>query len=815
MLRSEAIIVCGEVQNILAALRQSSLHLDEIDLLQGSDGDADFSGNQRSKRAQANASKTRKPKNALTDSKTKTTLERKDAKPAGKENNDSGGKRGHSSSISRSVNGTLESKHAGSVRPGLGSYAGQTNSSSQSASESSKLDLIVQKFDHLRDQLHLQTFSPSNKNKNTQIVKPKDLFSPFLEAIRASAVGASATSLALTAVHKMLAHRILTSLSAPVDNGLDKEEKDEFPKETVEVFFDVVDSVIHCHFEQTDTGADEIAIMWILEVLKESVSCEYGRVLTNQKMWEIVSTLYQISVGKSNADMLRGLATRILGSLLERLFHRLFLDERQEEQHSYSYGLPVAIKIFEFLCSRIDPNHEAWHDMEARLNCFELIMVILQSTINIEKGTVELVRSKPLMDLIEDNLFRALIQTCQSAGRGFPLTESASGSSRPSTPTKFDNEFRVIAATAAMQNGSPVGILNRTPLTILTAALRVTSLLISHHNTRSCLKIQIEAFFNSVFLRVLEGKSGSTAEARMVLETLAGLMADTTMITDLYVNFDCDLKSTDVFANLFEHLSRYTFPMRMRVPALNNLQLLSLRCILYGVKAMASRCESAPSSDGFVSGYHRTPKELLKLRAAKRALKFCASQFNKKPKYGIEALQNAGILEDKPDPAIIATFLRDTRGLDKAAIGQFLGGDSPLNSEVLREFVTTFKMKGQTLLEALRMFLESFRLPGEAQQIDRILQCFAEMAYSECEEASSMPSCDCTYLFSFSIIMLNTDLHNPNIRPEKKMSLESFIKLNTNYGEEASSGQDLPSDFLKSVYFGIKDREINTMMEVG
>eukprot|EP00510_Aplanochytrium_minuta_P005409 CAMPEP_0184013072 /NCGR_PEP_ID=MMETSP0954-20121128/4806_1 /TAXON_ID=627963 /ORGANISM="Aplanochytrium sp, Strain PBS07" /LENGTH=140 /DNA_ID=CAMNT_0026293213 /DNA_START=457 /DNA_END=879 /DNA_ORIENTATION=+ len=134
MLRSEAIIVCGEVQNILAALRQSSLHLDEIDLLQGSDGDADFSGNQRSKRAQANASKTRKPKNALTDSKTKTTLERKDAKPVGKENNDSGGKRGHSSSISRSVNGTLESKHAGSVRPGLGSYAGQTNSSSQSAS---------------------------------------------------------------------------------------------------------------------------------------------------------------------------------------------------------------------------------------------------------------------------------------------------------------------------------------------------------------------------------------------------------------------------------------------------------------------------------------------------------------------------------------------------------------------------------------------------------------------------------------------------------------------------------------------------------
>ncbi|CAN0388970.1 unnamed protein product [Hapterophycus canaliculatus] len=56
--------------------------------------------------------------------------------------------------------------------------------------------------------------------------------------------------------------------------------------------------------------------------------------------------------------------------------------------------------------------------------------------------------------------------------------------------------------------------------------------------------------------------------------------------------------------------------------------------------------------------------------------------------------------------------------------------------------------------------------------------------------------------------MLNTDLHNPNIRPEKRMSCDAFIRNNTNYGGDISGASNLPRDFLESVYTSIKEQPI-------
>ena len=35
---------------------------------------------------------------------------------------------------------------------------------------------------------------------------------------------------------------------------------------------------------------------------------------------------------------------------------------------------------------------------------------------------------------------------------------------------------------------------------------------------------------------------------------------------------------------------------------------------------------------------------------------------------------------------------------------------------------------------------------------------------------------DTVFLLAYAIIMLNTDLHSPNVKAEKKMKLEDFIK---------------------------------------
>lgn len=73
-----------------------------------------------------------------------------------------------------------------------------------------------------------------------------------------------------------------------------------------------------------------------------------------------------------------------------------------------------------------------------------------------------------------------------------------------------------------------------------------------------------------------------------------------------------------------------------------------------------------------------------------------------------------------------------------------------------------------------RQFLWSFRLPGEAQKIDRMMECFAQR-YCQLN-TDIFTNEDCCYVLSFAIIMLNTSLHNPSVK--EKPTVEQFISMN-------------------------------------
>jgi brefeldin A-resistance guanine nucleotide exchange factor 1 len=66
------------------------------------------------------------------------------------------------------------------------------------------------------------------------------------------------------------------------------------------------------------------------------------------------------------------------------------------------------------------------------------------------------------------------------------------------------------------------------------------------------------------------------------------------------------------------------------------------------------------------------------------------------------------------------------------------------------------------IADAMREVLETFRLPGEAQQISRVTECFAEIYFSAKPEG--IKTQDAVYILSYSVLMLNTDLHNPQNR---------------------------------------------------
>jgi brefeldin A-resistance guanine nucleotide exchange factor 1 len=100
----------------------------------------------------------------------------------------------------------------------------------------------------------------------------------------------------------------------------------------------------------------------------------------------------------------------------------------------------------------------------------------------------------------------------------------------------------------------------------------------------------------------------------------------------------------------------------------------------------------------------------------------------------------------------------------------------------------TYYSPQKSVGEALRELLESFRLPGEAQQIERITSTFAECFFASGpgkETAQSkfnirahemdvedIKSQDAVFVLAFAVIMLNTDLHSPNIRVRLRSGVE-------------------------------------------
>ncbi|GME40880.1 SEC7-like protein [Neofusicoccum parvum] len=95
---------------------------------------------------------------------------------------------------------------------------------------------------------------------------------------------------------------------------------------------------------------------------------------------------------------------------------------------------------------------------------------------------------------------------------------------------------------------------------------------------------------------------------------------------------------------------------------------------------------------------------------------------------------------------------------------------------------------------ALRKLLMEVELPKETQQIDRVLQGFADR-YHECNPGIFM-SPEEAYFISFSIVLLNSDFFNPNNK--RKMQKPDYIK-NCN----GSNASEVNEDVLATLYDNI------------
>jgi len=208
----------------------------------------------------------------------------------------------------------------------------------------------------------------------------------------------------------------------------------------------------------------------------------------------------------------------------------------------------------------------------------------------------------------------------------------------------------------------------------------------------------------------------------------------------------------------------------------------------------------------------------------KKLYEEAAVLFNQKPKKGIELLiervmeraaeeqgrtkaatgeeEGEGGEEERVDPLdeVVHFLHRHNASLNKTKLGEVLGEHDEQSTEIVARFIKYLDFTKMDFDQALRTFLSKFRLPGEAQKIDRIMESFARRYHEN--NPGIFQNEDMAYMLAFSLIMLNTDLHNPSIK--NKMTCEQFIKNNSNTG----LGDDLPEEFLTAVYKRMEENEI-------
>lgn len=217
-----------------------------------------------------------------------------------------------------------------------------------------------------------------------------------------------------------------------------------------------------------------------------------------------------------------------------------------------------------------------------------------------------------------------------------------------------------------------------------------------------------------------------------------------------------------------------------------------------------SDLKSILSASGSTTVVGDDPSQFQSFKIKKTALQESIRQFNMKPKKGIKSLLASGLIESN-SPESIAKFLLTTEGLDKALLGDYLGEGDQENIAIMHAFVDLMDFSSMSFVDALRRFLQAFRLPGESQKIDRFMLKFAERYTLGNPEIYA--NADTAYVLAYSVIMLNTDLHSPQIK--NRMTTDDFLRNNRGINDN----KDLPAEYLLGIFNEIRDNEIKLLSE--
>jgi len=293
----------------------------------------------------------------------------------------------------------------------------------------------------------------------------------------------------------------------------------------------------------------------------------------------------------------------------------------------------------------------------------------------------------------------------------------------------------------------------------------------------------------------MEGGSRKPDAREAMVESVGALARIPSFMVELFINYDCEVDRGDLCEDMVGLLSRNAIP-DSATWSTTSVPPLCLDALLGYIQFIAERLDDEPAFEGYPDR-----NTLREQRRKKRIIINGVAKFNESPKAGLAYLNAQGIIEDIKDAESVTSFLRSSSRISKKILGEFI---SKKGSEaILEAYMDSYNFEGKRVDEALRELLGSFRLPGESALIERIVTVFAEH-YMADVNPEDIADKDALFVLTYAIIMLNTDSYNPNIKADKRMTIEQFSRNLRG----VNGGQDFEPQFLQDIYDAIKANEI-------
>lgn len=684
--------------------------------------------------------------------------------------------------------------------------------------------------------------------RNINTFDAPSLLHPFLQVIRSSSTSASITSLAVVAITKFFSYNILNVNSPRMPVGMQL----------------LSAAITHCRFEASDSSADEIVLLRILKLMEGMLSRPEGRLLGDDSVCDMMETGLSMCCQARLSEVLRRSAEMAMVNMCQVIFARLkrlpIETEAPEEDPSSPTeardikmepqldGLTVASRrSTELGADAAGANSRASSENSTDpLN--ETVKVLPEATVLTKVSSTDEILPYGILSIRE--LFRVLIDLLDPHNRQhtdnmrvmalriIDVALEVAGPAIANHPSLAhyakDDLCRHIFQLVRSENAP-----------LLNGSLRVAGTLLA--TCRRVLKLQQELFLSyliaclhpridipsepgidpSLYEGVpqapklvkpqpsagtssgrstpvpvkdrqklgMEGGSRKPETREAMVESIGTLVRIPSFMVELFVNYDCEVDRGDMCEDMIGLLSRNAFP-DSATWSTTNVPPLCLDALLAFVQHLADRLHLEGASRST-----QTVEKLRDQRTRKRIIIRGASRFNENAKGGIAFLASNGIIKDAEDPVLIAKFLKGTSRVSKKVLGDFISKKS--NEQILRSFIGLFDFDNKRIDEALREVLGSFRLPGESQLIERIVTVFSE---KYC--ASSVPdvpaNSEAAFVLTYAIIMLNTDLYNPNVKASNRMKLEDFARNLRGVNDK----QDFAPEYLQAIYNAIKSNEI-------